>query len=172
MLSCMINNLQIDPRFPGYISSGWLAKQSLAGWWTVSCSLWELGFGRWAASSGLPTPMGSLPCSHMGWMWVRYHRLLVRGEPAECLSLANCEKGCVVSMEVAGTIVLKEIFLEIFDDAILSLLCPGCLLSNRNHLGQGQACSYGACQEIVPTLAFAGFPWWGWKHHICFCTLL
>lgn len=55
----------------------------------------------------------------------------MRGEPAERLSLANCEKGCVVSMEVAGTIVLKEIFLEI----LMMLFSPCCVQAASSQTG-------------------------------------
>lgn len=55
----------------------------------------------------------------------------MRGEPAERFSLANCEKGCVVSMEVAGAIVLKEIFVEI----LMMLFSPCCVQAASSQTG-------------------------------------
>lgn len=86
--------------FSSCISSKWLAKQFWGGCLIVSRSSWEPRFDRRSASRGLPAPVGSFPFSYIGWTWVRHLLLVVRGEAAEHLFLASCEKSNVLQAQM------------------------------------------------------------------------
>lgn len=106
MLFCMTNDLKTDPHFPGYISSGWLAKQSL-----LDCELFSMGAGLWQVSCFRWAP------HTRGFTALFPHGLNV-GE----VSQAGCErwasrmllccklweKGRIASMELAGAKGLSQ----------------------------------------------------------------
>lgn len=77
--------------FSATSAQNYFAKQFLGGCSIASRSSWELRFDRWSASSGLSSNMDLFPCRCIGWTWVRHCFVVVRGEPAEHLFLANCE---------------------------------------------------------------------------------
>lgn len=79
---------------------------------------------------------------------------------------------CSWSKGIFSWKISVEIFLMLCSPRSLhQTMCLGCLLSCKNQLDQGQACSSRPSEEIVPFLISAvAFPWWACKHHIPFCT--
>lgn len=148
----------------------------------VLVGLWAVLYGSWALAGELLQVGSPHPWVHclvpawaecgwgiIGWLWE------VGQQNASLLQTVrkgtHCKHGAGWSKGIVSKTIFVEILMMLFSP--YKMMYPGSLLSDRNHLGQGQGCSYGASQEIVPTLvSAAGFPLWGWKHHIPFCTLV
>lgn len=165
------------PIFSATSAQNYFAKQFLGGCSIASRSPRELRFDRRSASSGLFSPMGLFPSACPGWTWARSHFVVVIGEPAEHLFLANGEKGNAQQAQMQ--LWQRDFHLEIHCGStfwcytLLGLLTRRVwAVSCKNRLDQGQACSYRPSEEMVRLLISAAFPCWGWKHHIPFSTLV